>query len=518
ITRIEDKVVYVQCPDDFNEIPVSPLQWDNVKYTIDPETNEIKESLEGTFTQYPLKLAWAITIHKSQGLTFERAIIDAESSFAHGQVYVALSRCKTMEGMVLNTPISNRSIINDGTVNGFVSQIEENQPNDQWLNTAKEAYQQELLADLFRFNRARYLVNSLNKILQDNTAGVPQMLIEHFKQVFMAVETDLVKIAQNFHNQIVQLLPEQADVEKNEALQERIKKAASYFEDKVSSLLVEQSTNIDIEVDNKAIRKQIKDNIARILEEAQIKLACLNTCKNGFEVKRLLDARATAVIEKTKIKTAKKFTEVQNDEVPHPALYSTLKAWRTYKADELDVPAFMIFSQKALIELVNYLPTDSKTLKQINGMGSKKVSQFGAEIIELIAEFCADNGIEKQEIALKKNSKKEKKKKNKEPNIDTKLITSAYFKQGQKLNEIADERNMTLTTIENHIAHFIGIGDIDISLFVTDNKLSKICAYFDKAESRSLSPARQELGNKYSYTELKFVLKHLDYLADIKND
>ncbi len=95
----------MQCPGEEEEIEVTSLLWENVKYSIDKNTSEIKEELEGSFSQIPLKLAWAITIHKSQGLTFERAIIDAEASFAHGQVYVALSRCKTLEGLVLKTPI-----------------------------------------------------------------------------------------------------------------------------------------------------------------------------------------------------------------------------------------------------------------------------------------------------------------------------------------------------------------------------------------------------------------------------
>jgi ATP-dependent exoDNAse (exonuclease V) alpha subunit len=94
ITHIEDEIVYVNCPGDTDEIPVGRAEWQNTSYTIDNETKEIKETIEGTFVQYPLKLAWAITIHKSQGLTFEKVVIDAAQAFSHGQVYVALSRCK----------------------------------------------------------------------------------------------------------------------------------------------------------------------------------------------------------------------------------------------------------------------------------------------------------------------------------------------------------------------------------------------------------------------------------------
>ena len=127
ITNIDEETVFVKCPDEDGEIAVTPLLWENVKYSIDKKTSEIKEEVEGSFVQIPLKLAWAITIHKSQGLTFERAIIDAEASFAHGQVYVALSRCKSLEGLVLSTPISGKSIINDRKVSGFIQQVEENQ-------------------------------------------------------------------------------------------------------------------------------------------------------------------------------------------------------------------------------------------------------------------------------------------------------------------------------------------------------------------------------------------------------
>jgi len=515
ITRIVEDKIFVQCPDDDKEIAVLPLKWDNVKYTIDEKTNEIKENIEGSFIQYPLKLAWAITIHKSQGLTFERAIIDAESSFAHGQVYVALSRCKTLEGMVLSTPISNRSIINDGTINGFIHQLEQNQPDDQWLTVSKQAYQHELLADLFRFHRTRYLVNSINKLMEENTSSVTKPLIDHFNQMHASVQLELVDIAEKFHGQIAQLLPQEADVEKNVALQERIVKAADYFSVKVKALIVDGLAKADLEIDNKAVRKQLQDTATRLADEAKLKMECLSACKEGFQVKKLLDARAAAVIEKSKPKEGRKFSEVQNLDIPHPELYNILRAWRNAHADELGVPAFMIFSQKALLELVNYLPIDGKTLKQINGMGSKKVSQFGAEIIEIISDYCQEKELGNQEIPLKAApEKKRKDSEPKQPKEDTKQVSFNLFKAGKDIAEIAKERNMTQNTIENHLAHFISIGELDISLFVTDDKLKRIIRYFESAESKSLSPARETLGEEFSYSELKFVLKHLDYLAD----
>ncbi|MDR1631283.1 MAG: HRDC domain-containing protein [Dysgonamonadaceae bacterium] len=403
ITRIENETVFVLCPGEENEIAVPRMVWENVKYSLKADTDEIVEETEGTFTQYPLRLAWAITIHKSQGLTFERAIIDAQSSFAHGQVYVALSRCKTLEGMVLSRPINARSIINDHTVKGFTEQIEQNQPDETQLSSARVAYQHELLMELFRFAQFRNRILYIEKIINENAGSIPTPVRNVFNRMFSLLHAEVWEVADKFQTQIKQLLPQQPNVEQNDALQIRIGKAAGYFSEKIKTIILDVLPKADLDIDNKTVKKQLKDAVKRFENDAQIKYESLKACLNGFCLKDLLQAKATAAIEKAKPKeTVKKETDnketaptvvLDNENISHPVLFNQLRLWRMARATELTVPAYVIFSQKALYELVHFLPTDKKSLLKINGIGEKKITQFGQEIIEIIQEYCEEKGI-----------------------------------------------------------------------------------------------------------------------------
>jgi ATP-dependent DNA helicase PIF1 len=125
VVRLKGKNIVVELREDNGkkrDIEVAPVQWEIVRYKSDPAGNIDTESI-GSFRQYPLKLAWAITIHKSQGKTFDKVVIDLEGgAFEHGQLYVALSRCRTLEGIILKKPVQLRDVITDDRVVDYYQQ------------------------------------------------------------------------------------------------------------------------------------------------------------------------------------------------------------------------------------------------------------------------------------------------------------------------------------------------------------------------------------------------------------
>ena len=181
ITAINDRSIEVVGKEDGLKIQVTPEEWTNTRYTLDEETREITETVEGTFKQYPLKTAWAITIHKSQGLTFERAIVDANAAFAHGQVYVALSRCKTFEGLVLSSPVTMRSLVSDGAIDEFVREAEQKVPNKEELQQARQSYFRELLLEQFDYEAIRWRLHYLYRVLDEQLRRLYPDWVERYR-------------------------------------------------------------------------------------------------------------------------------------------------------------------------------------------------------------------------------------------------------------------------------------------------------------------------------------------------
>ena len=202
ITEIDSEKIVVRCDD--GDIEVTRMVWENIRYKEDEKTGKIDEEVLGTFTQYPLRLAWAVTIHKSQGLTFDKVIIDAARAFAAGQVYVALSRCRTLEGIVLSTPLDYVELDNDPSVLRYTDSQPSVETVNQALPKARKEYEIQLFSALFDFHRTLSLVDQMRKVatkaVSFNEETLPWM--EELQPVF----SEWQSIAEKFRPQLTKLL------------------------------------------------------------------------------------------------------------------------------------------------------------------------------------------------------------------------------------------------------------------------------------------------------------------------
>jgi len=233
-------------------------------------------------------------------------------------------------------------------------------------------------------NRILYI----EKIINENQGSIPAPTQQLFRQMFPPVQKDILEVADRFHAQIHRLLPQQPDIEQNTALQERIGSAAGYFSEKIKTLILDLIPKADRDIDNKAVKKQLNDAVNRLEEDARIKYESLAACRSGFRIRTLLKAKAEAAIEKEKPKESRMPVSMTGEDIAHPELFARLRVWRMDKSAEMNVPPYGVFSQKALYEMVHYLPTNRKDLLKINGIGQKKLEQFGEEIIGIIRKYC----------------------------------------------------------------------------------------------------------------------------------
>lgn len=420
VTEINEKNFFVRTKDTGVVIKVEPEQWENTRYEIDERTNEITEEIEGTFKQFPVKPAWAITVHKSQGLTFDRAIIDVQRAFTHGQTYVALSRCRTLEGLVLSAPLPMSAIIRDGAVDDYVSRAVEHTPNKEQIDLLQRDYYLSVLSELFDF---RPLMSAFNRML-DLLMGhfrrsYPKLIIE-YKARLEVIKTQLYDVAERFKMQYNQIVISTPDYQEDVHLQERLTKGATYFARTISDIetLVK---NTDVQTDTPEVKKMMTELLATLKELVMQKRALLNYVKDdGFGLNEYLHQRAVVLMGKvnegTKKTTAKQKTVAKDRpsaksmveakdkpaantrieakdkagsavpelKVLHPEVLEALTEWRRQRAMKAHMPAYCILQQKALIAIANLLPQDKEALAKIPFCGNVKAEKYGDEVLAVV--------------------------------------------------------------------------------------------------------------------------------------
>ena len=253
VTALDENRVEVLPRGESVPIAVEPAEWTNAKYVIDPDSKEISERIEGRFVQYPLRTAWAITIHKSQGLTFDRAVIDAAASFSHGQVYVALSRCRSLDGLVLSSPLDERCIVGDPTVQGFCERVSSERPDGTELERRSRAYYRDLLLELFDFDSLGASLRRLGDFVAEHFGKLYPKLALQWQQGTAEFGASVTDVARRFRLQLESLLRS----DESERLRERVVKGAAYFAEQCGRVVAPLIEASYVETDSKETRKAL---------------------------------------------------------------------------------------------------------------------------------------------------------------------------------------------------------------------------------------------------------------------
>ena len=371
IVEISENRVCVLCAGDAEGIEVEPLEWENAHYQLNPETRVIESKVQGTFRQLPLRLAWAITIHKSQGLTFERAIIDANLSFAPGQVYVALSRCKTLEGMVLSQPIEARAIIADKRVEDYIGHQEEAaQRSISQLPQLKEEYYRFLMLELFDFHDIFYKEEHLLRMMTEFFYHAFTDTTELHKRVLSNFSSQTMSVSEKWLQKIRRSPMEQLYTEE---FQERVKRSAEWFESSIQEVFA-QSIDLaaQIKSNNKQAMSRFTDALADVRQSVLSRRFLLSKIADqGFSIPiylhekqySLLDAIDEDKIKKPRKQRVKK--EKPKKEPKEKTWNITLQLYKQgLKPDE--IAKFRNLTVGTIIgHLARFLPTGEISLSEL---------------------------------------------------------------------------------------------------------------------------------------------------------
>lgn len=280
---------YIEVLPEGNKYPIALEQyiWKNIRYTTNKHTNEIEEEEIGTFTQYPIKLAWAITVHKSQGLTFDRAIVDIGDAFAPGQIYVALSRLRSLDGLILTSHLNSRGMKADQNVAYYSRTKEQQESLVTQITREADAFVKQSLLQAFDFTLLdNFVYEHVFSYSKDEKRSVKQTHLPwavKLQQELMAAKVHADKFLKQIDRMLV--LGETADLK---PLIERTEAASNYF----SPILVAQSSAVFEHIENVKQQKQTKEYLHELID---LEAMFYEQFKKIVRAKAMLSAKADGV-------------------------------------------------------------------------------------------------------------------------------------------------------------------------------------------------------------------------------
>lgn len=505
VTKLEKDKVFVKCGADVSEIEVKREKWENIRYSLNKQTQLMEPQVIGTFSQFPLRLAWAITIHKSQGLTFEKAVIDAGRAFEGGQVYVALSRCTTLEGMILKTRIStDRLSVNEHVLRFFNYCNSGAEALKNNLGLARREYQQHMLISTFDISSIVDTAGELQQYLRDHASSFNAEATLWLEERLTALKL-MQDHARRFEDWIRGQFRLPGAPEDNELLQRKIKDALAHFDTHFSNIISALSQS-PAQTDSRQHAKEYNDALREIFTGLSLKRFLFQGFSGRLDTEAWHSRKRKFVVPAFSVNAYAAAASSQKTETTHPELYAQLKTLRDSICDQENIPIYLVAGSATLHEMTRYLPLTAADLKKINGFGDAKIKKYGNDFLEIVKEYCNENGL--ASLMHEKGSKTEKKKKNDsaKPKGETQALSFQMYKEGKSIAGIAKERALTVQTIEGHLAQYIQSGELEIEKLVAPEKISRIEAGLKGFDGGSITPIKQALGEDISFGEIRMVI------------